>query len=65
MRKGAATHGLVQDRHEEHVAVFKIRFHLVNGLDPAIESNITLIPCRLISEALAPTADLILSAVTG
>lgn len=43
MRKGATTHGLVQDRHEEHVAVFKIRFHLVNGFDPEIEPNVTLI----------------------
>lgn len=65
MGEGAATHGFIQDRHEEHVAVFEIRFHLVNGLDPEIESNITLILCRLISEALAPTANLILSAVTG
>lgn len=65
MGEGAATHGFIQDRYKEHVAVFEIRFHLVNGLDPEIESNITLILCRLISEALAPTANLILSAVAG
>lgn len=65
MREGAATHGFVQDRHKEHVAVFEIRFHLVNGLDPEIESNITLILCRLFSETLAPAANLILSAVRG
>lgn len=64
MGEGAATNGFIQNRHEEHVAVFEIRFHFVNGLNPEIESNITLILCRLITEALAPTATLILSVVT-
>lgn len=49
MRKGAATHGLVQDRNKEHVAVFEIRFHLVNGLNPKnrIEHNINPLQAEL------------------
>lgn len=34
VREGASTHGLVENRHQEHVAVLEIRFHLVDGLDP-------------------------------
>ena len=39
MREGAPTHGLVQDGHQEHVAVFEIRLHLIDGLDPERERN--------------------------
>lgn len=34
MREGASTHSFIEDRHKKHVAVFEIRFHFVNGLNP-------------------------------
>lgn len=50
VREGATAHSLIKDRHKEHVAIFKIRFHFINGLDPGKERNTTLIPNR---EAMA------------
>lgn len=34
MREGATTHSFIEYCHKEHVTVFEIRFHLINGLDP-------------------------------
>lgn len=34
MREGASTHSFIKDSHKKHVAVFEIRFHFVNGLNP-------------------------------
>jgi len=34
VREGAAAHRLVQDGHQEHVTVLKVRLHFVDGLDP-------------------------------
>lgn len=39
VREGAAAHSLIKDRHKEHVAVFKIRFHFIDGLYPGKERN--------------------------
>lgn len=39
MREGATTYGLIEYCHKEHVTVFKIRFHFINGLDPERERN--------------------------
>lgn len=51
VREGAAAHSLIEDRHKEHVAIFKIGFHFINGLDPRKERNTILNPNRLIGEA--------------
>lgn len=53
VREGATAHSLIKDRHKEHVAIFKIRFHFINGLYPGKERHTTLIPNRLIREATA------------
>lgn len=37
MREGATTYSLVEYSHKEHVTVFEIRFHFINGLDPESE----------------------------
>ena len=37
MRERATAHRLVQDGHEEHVAIFEVRFHLIDGLDSGKE----------------------------
>lgn len=34
MREGASTHSFIENCHKKHVAVFEIRFHFVNGLNP-------------------------------
>ena len=39
--EGAAADSLVQDCHEEHVAVLKVRLHLVNRLNPEIHSAVS------------------------
>ena len=36
VREGPSADGLVQDGHQEHVAVLKVRLHLVNRLNPEI-----------------------------
>lgn len=53
VREGATAHSLIKDRHKEHVAIFKIWFHFIDGLYPGKERNTTLIPNRLIREATA------------
>lgn len=40
MREGATTYSLIEYGHEEHVTVFEIRFHFINGLDPESENTI-------------------------
>lgn len=37
MREGATTYSLVEYRHKEHVTVFEIGFHFIDGLDPERE----------------------------
>lgn len=39
MREGTPTYSLIQDCYEEHVAVFEIRFHFIDRLDPKIEQQ--------------------------
>lgn len=39
MREGAATHRLVEYRHQEHVTVFEIGLHFIDGLDPESETE--------------------------
>lgn len=38
--KRATAYSLVQYGHQEHVTVFEIRFHLINGFNPGIEKEI-------------------------
>lgn len=39
VREWATTYSLIEYRHKEHVTVFEIRFHFINGLDPERERN--------------------------
>lgn len=40
MRKRASTHRLVEDRHQEHVTVFKIWLHFIDGLQPERKTTV-------------------------
>lgn len=42
VRERAATYSLIEYCHEEHVTVFEIRFHFINGLNPEREGNTIL-----------------------
>lgn len=47
VRKGATAYSLVEYCHEEHVTVFEIGLHFINGLDPVIERKTQCIDTKL------------------
>lgn len=57
MREGATTHSFIEYCHKEHVTVFEIRFHFINGLDPKGESD-TLFRCEQAGRGSHSTTDL-------